>query len=72
MTPTEQTQIAVTLAAVADACVSALDPSGLSLRRVCASLRDGLHIAEQHDAANNDAAQIVRQLVETIEDRIEV
>jgi hypothetical protein len=71
MTPTEQTQIAVTLAAVADACVSALDPSGFSLRQVCRSLRDGLHIAEHHSAASSDAAQIVRQFVETIEDRIE-
>jgi hypothetical protein len=71
MTPAEHTQIAVTLAAVADACVSALDPSGLSLRRVCRSLRDGLHLAEHHSAANNEAAQIVRQFVETIEDRIE-
>jgi hypothetical protein len=71
MTPHETNQLAIALSCVVDASMSALDPSGASLRRVCIALRDGLHLAEHHSAANNDAAQIVRQFVETIEDRIE-
>jgi hypothetical protein len=71
MTPHEISQLAIALSCVVDASISALDPSGASLRRVCTALRDGLHLAEHHSAANNDAAQIVRQFVETIEDQSE-
>jgi hypothetical protein len=68
MTPHEIEQIAVALAAVVDAAVSSLDPSGGALRRVGRHLRDGLKLAEQMNAANNDAAKIVRAFVENIEE----
>jgi TorA maturation chaperone TorD len=71
MTPHETNQLAIALSCVVDASMSAVDPSGASLRRVCTALRDGLQLAERHSAANNDAAQIVRQFVATIEERIE-
>jgi hypothetical protein len=68
MTPHETQQIATALAAVVDAALSSLDPSGVALRRVGWHLREGLKLAEEIGAADNDAANIVRAFVENIEE----
>ncbi|WP_363348749.1 hypothetical protein [Methylocystis echinoides] len=71
MTPHEIEQIAVALAAVVDASLSSLDPSGAALRQVGWHLREGLKLAEQMDACDSDAAKIVRQFLQNIESESE-
>ncbi|MBG0801654.1 hypothetical protein IYW40_09170 [Methylocystis sp. H4A] len=51
-----------------DAALSAIDPSGVSLRRACRHLNDGLRFAEQNGEANNAAAEIVRGLIANLEE----
>jgi hypothetical protein len=71
MTPHETQQIATALAAVVDAALAAVDPSGATLRRACGHLRDGLRLAEQMDAGDSDAARIVSRFLEDIESESE-
>jgi hypothetical protein len=68
MTPHETEQIAAAMAAVIDAALAAVDPSGTTLRRACSHLREGLKIAEEMGAADNDAARIIRAFVDNIEE----
>lgn len=63
----KEDQFALALSAVLDAALSALDPSGAALRRTCRHLSDGLRLAEQM-GVDNDAARIVREVVNSIED----
>jgi hypothetical protein len=62
-------QIAIALTCVLDASLSAIDPSGAALRRAHYSLREGIRLAEEMNAADNDAASIIREVVATIEER---
>ncbi|CAJ0854115.1 hypothetical protein AMST5_00709 [freshwater sediment metagenome] len=64
----DETQLSIALACVADAIVSTLDPSGHSLRRARSSLRDGLLIAEQLDAADTPAASLLKKIVANLEE----
>lgn len=64
----DETQLSIALACIADAVTSTLDPTGLSLRRACNSLKDGLTIAAEKDAANSPAASLLRQIVANIEE----
>ena len=66
MTPADQTNIGLALACVMDASLSAIDPSGAALRRAHSTLRQGLKLAEEMNAANNDAASIIREVVASI------
>lgn len=59
-------QIALALACILDAGLSAVDPSGAALRRAHFTLREGLRLAEEMNAANNDAASIIREVVASI------
>ena len=59
-------QIATALTCVLDASLSAVDPSGAALRRAHFNLREGLRLAEEMNAANNDAASIIREVVASI------
>ncbi|WP_428405415.1 hypothetical protein [Methylocystis sp.] len=59
-------EIAIALACVLDAGLSAIDPSGAALRRAQRILRDGLRLAEEMNAADNDAASIIREVVATM------
>lgn len=61
-------QTAIALACVMDAALSAIDPSGVSLRLACRHLNDGLRLAEQNGEANNAAAEIVRGLIATLDE----
>ncbi len=63
MTTLDTNQTAIALACILDAALSAVDPSGASLRRACRHLNDGLTLAEQNGAANYAAADIVRAVV---------
>jgi hypothetical protein len=65
----DQTETA--MAAIIQAVLFAVDPSGATLRRACGHLRDGLRLAEQMDAANSDAAKIVHQFLQDIESESE-
>ena len=66
VTPADQTNIGLALVCVMDASLSAIDPSGAALRRAHFSLREGLRLAEEMNAANNDAASIIREVVASI------
>ncbi len=68
MTPHQTEQLATALAAILDASLSSLDPSGAALRRTCQHLSDGLRLAEQMGVPESDAARIVREVVNNIED----
>lgn len=68
MTPNDTEQVAVAMAAILDAALSAIDPSGLSLRRACSILRDGLHLAKEMGTPDSVAAEIVGQFVQNIEE----
>ncbi|WP_018405921.1 hypothetical protein [Methylocystis rosea] len=59
-------QIATALTCVLDASLSAVDPSGAALRRAHYNLREGLRLAEEMNAADNDAASIIREVVASI------
>lgn len=56
-------QIAIALTCVLDASLSAVDPSGAAFRRAHNTLRQGLRLAEEMNAADNDAASIIREVV---------
>ncbi|CAJ0867468.1 hypothetical protein AMST5_01957 [freshwater sediment metagenome] len=68
MTPQDTSQLAIALACVMDSLASTLDPTGLSLRRACRSLKDGITLAEQLDAADTPAASLLRQIVANLEE----
>ncbi len=63
----EGQQQIIAASCILDAALSALDPSGRALRDATASLRNGLMLAEQMGVANVDAAEIVKQVIETLE-----
>ncbi|WP_363350188.1 hypothetical protein [Methylocystis echinoides] len=71
MTPHEVEQIATAFAAIMDAALSSLDPSGAALRGVGWHLREGLKLAEQMDAVDSDAAKIVHHFLQNIESESE-
>ncbi|GLI92993.1 hypothetical protein [Methylocystis echinoides] len=64
----DESQIAIAVACIMDSVTSALDPSGAALRRACSSLRDGISVAEQMDAADTPAASLLKQIVANIEE----
>ncbi len=66
VTPADQTNISLALVCVMDASLSAVDPSGAALRRAHNILRQGLRLAEEMNAPNNDAASIIREVVASI------
>lgn len=68
MSSVDTNQTAIALACVMDAALSALDPSGVSLRLACRHLNDGLLLAEQNGEASCAAADIVRKFLETVEE----
>lgn len=61
-------QAAIALSCVVDALASAIDPSGAVLRRAHYSLREGLRLAEEMNAADNGAADIIREIVANLEE----
>jgi hypothetical protein len=63
----DSSHVALAMASVLDAALSAVDPTGAALHRACRSLRDGLRIAEQM-GVDNAAAEIVREVVASIEE----
>ncbi len=67
MTTTDIDQLAIVLACITDAALSAIDPSGAALRRAHFNLREGLRMAEQMDAADSPASEVVRAVVENLE-----
>ncbi len=58
----DTTQTAIAIACVMDATLSALDPGGVSLRRACRHLNDGLRLAEEM-GVQSEASDIVRKVV---------
>ncbi len=66
MTPADQINIGLALTCILDASLSAIDPSGAALRRAQYNLREGLRLAEEMNAANNGAADIIREVVASI------
>ncbi len=66
MTPADQTNISLALVCVMDASLTALDPSGRALRQAHSTLLQGLRLAEEMNAADNGAALIILEVVETI------
>jgi hypothetical protein len=61
-------QIATALTCILDAGLSAVDPSGAALRRSHSTLREGLKLAEEMNAADNGAADIIREIVANLEE----
>jgi hypothetical protein len=68
VTPQDEAQVSIAVACVMDSLASTLDPTGLSLRRACRSLKDGITIAEQLDAADTPAASLLKKIVANIEE----
>lgn len=64
----DENQLSIALACVMDSLASTLDPSGFSLRRACRSLKDGITIAEQLDAADTPAASLLKKIVANLEE----
>jgi hypothetical protein len=59
----------IAMACVLEGFSSAIDASGDVMRRACRSLHEGLALADAMGTAESDAVQIVRQLLDTLEDK---
>ncbi|MGE4172601.1 MAG: hypothetical protein AB7F41_08990 [Methylocystis sp.] len=66
MSSTDANQTAIALACITDAVLSAVDPTGAALRRARYSLCEGLRLAEEMNAANNEASSIIRKVASSI------